>query len=168
MRLWTAAPPFCLRPRAVSDPEGKGREEGFSPQRPYNYGLISKRIGFVGQLLSQNEVIAIAAAISPYREEIGNFVEVYCKCPLEVCMERDGKGLYKKALAGEIKNFTGIDDPYEEPLNPEVILETDRETPEQSTSKVMEKLKILGYISFERVLYTSGVSYHSPTGKIKE
>jgi adenylylsulfate kinase len=134
-----------------------------------------KRIGFVGQLLSQNEVIAIAAAISPYREvrdfnrkEIGNFVEVYCKCPLEVCMERDGKGLYKKALAGEIKNFTGIDDPYEEPLNPEVILETDRETPEQSTSKGMEKLKILGYISFERVLYTSGVSYHSPTGKIKE
>ena len=83
-------------------------------------------------------------------------------------MERDGKGLYKKALAGEIKNFTGIDDPYEEPLNPEVILETDRETPEQSTSKVMEKLKILGYISFKRVLYTSGVFYHSPTGKIKE
>ena len=96
-----------------------------------------KRIGFVCKLLSRNGVVAIAAAISPYREirdfnrkEIGDFVEVYCKCPLETCIRRDVKGLYRKALSGEIKNYTGVDDPYEEPLKPEVILETDRETPE--------------------------------------
>ena len=113
-----------------------------------------KRIGFVCKLLSRNGVIAIAAAISPYREarnynrkEIGDFVEVYCKCSLETCIRRDVKGLYKKALAGEIKNYTGIDDPYEEPLNPEVVLDTDRETPEESVKKIIEKLKILGYLS---------------------
>lgn len=113
-----------------------------------------KRIGFVCKLLSRNGVIAIAAAISPYREardfnrrEIRDFIEVYCKCPLEVCIQRDVKGLYKKALAGEIKNFTGIDDPYEEPLNPEVILMTDRETPDESANKVIAKLESLGYIS---------------------
>jgi len=86
-----------------------------------------KRIGFVCKLLSRNGVVAIAAAISPYRvirdynrQEIGDFIEVYCKCPLELCIERDVKGLYKKALAGEITNYTGVSDPYEEPLNPEV------------------------------------------------
>ncbi|HHF58560.1 MAG TPA: adenylyl-sulfate kinase, partial [candidate division WOR-3 bacterium] len=91
--------------------------------------------------------------VSPYREirdeirkEIGNFVEVYVKCPVEVCIERDVKGMYKKALKGEIKNFTGIDDPYEEPLNPEVIVETDKETVEESVGKVMRKLAELGYI----------------------
>jgi adenylylsulfate kinase len=112
-----------------------------------------KRIGFVCKLLSRNGVVAIAAAISPYREardfnrkEIGDFVEVYCKCSLEVCIERDVKGLYRKALAGEIKNYTGVDDPYEEPLSPEVILETDRETPEQSVMKIIQKLESLGYL----------------------
>lgn len=115
-----------------------------------------KRIGFVCKLLSRNGVIAIAAAISPYREvrdynrkEIGNFVEVYCKCPLEVCIQRDVKGLYKKALAGEIKNYTGVDDPYEEPLNPEVILETDKESYEESVAKIIRKLEMLGYIPAE-------------------
>jgi len=119
-----------------------------------------KRIGFVCKLLSRNGIIAIAAAISPYREardfnrkEIGNFVEVYCKCPLEVCIQRDVKGLYKKALGGEIKNFTGIDDPYEEPLNPEVILMTDHETPEESANKVIEKLESLGYIPKKKMLF---------------
>lgn len=112
-----------------------------------------KRIGFVCKLLSRNGVVAIAAAISPYREirdvnrkEIGDFVEVYCKCPLEVCIRRDVKGLYKKALAGEISNYTGVDDPYEEPLKPEVTLETDRETPEQSVMKIIQKLEIMGYL----------------------
>jgi adenylyl-sulfate kinase len=112
-----------------------------------------RRIGFVCKLLSRNGVIAISAAISPYREvrdwnrrEIGDFVEVYCKCPLEVCIRRDVKGLYKKALAGEIKNYTGIDDPYEEPLSPEVVVETDRESPEESARKVIEKLEALGYL----------------------
>ena len=112
-----------------------------------------KRIGFVCKLLSRNGVVAIAAAISPYREirdfnrkEIGDFVEVYCKCPLDACIRRDVKGLYRKALSGEIKNYTGVDDPYEEPLKPEVTLETDRETPEQSVMKIIQKLEVLGYL----------------------
>jgi adenylylsulfate kinase len=122
-----------------------------------------KRIGFVCKLLSRNGVVAIAAVISPYREirdlnrkEIGDFVEVYCKCSLETCIRRDVKGLYKKALAGEIKNYTGVDDPYEEPLKPEVILETDRETPEQSVMKIVQKLEALGYLpSSEEGVYTA-------------
>jgi adenylyl-sulfate kinase len=122
-----------------------------------------KRIGFVCKLLSRNGVVAIAAAISPYREirdfnrkEIGDFVEVYCKCPLEICVRRDVKGLYRKALAGEIKNYTGVDDPYEEPLKPEVTLETDRETPEQSVMKIIQKLEVLGYLPpAEEGVYTA-------------
>ena len=120
-----------------------------------------KRIGFVCKLLTRNGVVAIAAAISPYRSvrdynrrEIGDFVEVYCKCPLEVCVKRDVKGLYKKALAGEIKNYTGVDDPYEEPLNPEVILETDQETHEESVAKIIRKLEMLGYIPGEESVYS--------------
>ena len=81
-------------------------------------------------------------------------MEVFCHCPLDVCIERDVKGLYKKALAGEIKNYTGLDDPYENPLNPEVILETDKETPEESVSKIMGKLEMLGYIPAREAVYT--------------
>ena len=113
-----------------------------------------KRIGFVCRLLTRNGVIAIAAAISPYREVrdynrslIGNFVEVYTKCALEECAKRDVKGLYQKAMAGEIKGFTGVDDPYEEPLHPEVVCETDKETPEQSAGRVLHKLEELRYIT---------------------
>ncbi len=113
-----------------------------------------RRIGFVCELLTRNDVIAIAAAISPYRAirdenrgKIGRFVEVYCQAPIQVLMERDVKGLYKKALAGEVKNFTGVDDPYEPPLNPEVVIESDKETPEQSAAKVLAKLEGLGYIT---------------------
>jgi len=112
-----------------------------------------RRIGFVCHILTRNDVVAVAAAISPYRairdeirQTIGHFVEVYVSAPLDVCEERDVKGLYKKARAGEIKEFTGISDPYEEPLNPEVICETHRETPEQSAEKILSKLRELGYI----------------------
>ncbi len=112
-----------------------------------------KRIGFVCKLLSRNGVVAIASAISPYREirdyvrrQIGRFVEVCCRCPLDVLVERDVKGLYEKALAGEIDKFTGVSDPYEEPLNPEVVVDTDRETIEQSVAKIIAKLEQLGYI----------------------
>ncbi len=112
-----------------------------------------KRIGFVCKLLSRNGVVAIASAISPYREvrdfvrrDIGRFVEVYCRCPLDVLVERDVKGLYKKALAGEIDNFTGVSDPYEEPLDPEVLVDTDKETTEQSIAKIISKLQELRYI----------------------
>jgi adenylyl-sulfate kinase len=113
-----------------------------------------RRIGFVCNLLTRNGVIAIAAAISPYRgvrdevrRDIGAFIEVFVKCPIDVLAERDVKGLYKKALAGEIKNFTGIDDPYEEPLAPEVIVETDRETAEQSAMRIIARMEELQYIA---------------------
>jgi len=112
-----------------------------------------RRIGFVCNLLSRNDVVAIAAAIAPYRdvrrevrEKIGRFVMVHCDCPLEVLKERDPKGLYKKAMAGEIKNFTGIDDPYEPPEKPEIVCYTDKETVEESVAKIMKTLEILGYI----------------------
>src|SRR6476661_6456897 len=116
-----------------------------------------RRIGFVANLLSRNGVVAITAAISPYRairDEIRaiepNFVEVYVTAPLEVCESRDVKGLYAKARAGEIKGFTGIDDPYEEPLNPEIICYTERESVEESVKKVLSKLEELGYIGWWR------------------
>ncbi|MBI4789267.1 MAG: adenylyl-sulfate kinase [Chloroflexi bacterium] len=112
-----------------------------------------RRIGFVCEILTRNEVIAITAAISPYRAvrdenraRIGRFIEVYAKCPISVLAERDVKGLYKKALAGEIKNFTGIDDPYEEPLNPEIVIESDKETPEQSAQRIIARLEEMGYL----------------------
>ncbi|MGB3265493.1 MAG: adenylyl-sulfate kinase [Microcoleus sp.] len=112
-----------------------------------------RRIGFVAHLLSRNGVAAMTAAISPYkavRDEIRamepNFVEVYVKAPLAVCENRDVKGLYAKARAGEIKGFTGIDDPYEEPLNPEIICYTEQESVGESVKKVLSKLEQLGYI----------------------
>jgi adenylyl-sulfate kinase len=112
-----------------------------------------KRIGFVCKLLTRNGVVAIGSAISPYREvrdfirqDIGRFVEVYCQCPMEVLVERDAKGLYQKALAGEIENFTGVSDPYEEPLHPEVVVNTGTESPEQSLGKILSKLEELNYV----------------------
>lgn len=112
-----------------------------------------RRIGFVAHLLTRNEVIVLVSAISPYREirdevrgKIGDFVEVYVNAPLSVCEQRDVKGLYKKARAGEIKQFTGIDDPYESPLNPEVECRTDLETLEESTTKVLDRLRELNYL----------------------
>jgi adenylyl-sulfate kinase len=113
-----------------------------------------RRIGFVCELLSRNGVIAIAAAISPYRAmrdqvrtKIPNFVEVYMDCPVEVLMDRDVKGLYKKALAGEISNFSGISDPYEPPLHSEVTIHSAHETPEQGVERIWTTLRTLGLIS---------------------
>jgi adenylylsulfate kinase len=107
-----------------------------------------RRIGFVAQLLTRNGVIVIVSAISPYRNirdevrnRIGDFVEVYVNAPLAVCEKRDVKGLYKRARSGEIKSFTGIDDPYEPPINPEVECRTDQETLEESVSKVMNQVQ---------------------------
>lgn len=112
-----------------------------------------KRVTFVAKLLTRNGVAVLATFVSPYRErrdktreEIGDFVEVYTRCPVEVCIERDTKGMYNRALAGEIKDFTGVDDPYEEPENPELILDTDRESIGESVRRVLEKLEELGYI----------------------
>ncbi len=113
-----------------------------------------RRIGFVCRLLARNGVVAIVAAISPYRaarDEVrvqnGDFVEVYLKCPLEVLCQRDPKGLYAKAMRGEIPHFTGVSDPYEEPLHPEVVLETGEEAEEESLAKVLAKLEELGYLA---------------------
>jgi adenylylsulfate kinase-like enzyme len=107
----------------------------------------------VAKLLSRNGVAAITAAISPYRDTrdemrkaIGRFVEVYVECPIDVLTERDVKGLYKKALAGEIKNFTGVDDPYEAPLKPEVLIQSNSETVDQSVARIIATLEALGYI----------------------
>jgi adenylyl-sulfate kinase len=116
-----------------------------------------RRIGFVCELLSRNGVVAIAAAISPYRDvrdevraRIPNFVEVFVECPVEVLAARDVKGLYQRALAGEIPQFTGVSDPYEPPRAPEVTVNTSRETPEQSVEKIWATLERSGLLSFDR------------------
>jgi len=115
-----------------------------------------RRIGFVADLLTRNGVIVLVAAISPYRktreevrQKIGNFIEVYVNAPLEVCEQRDVKGLYKKARAGEIKNFTGISDPYEPPTNPEIECRTDIESKNESLFKILRELERLGFLKTE-------------------
>jgi adenylylsulfate kinase len=113
-----------------------------------------RRVAFVANLLSRNGVIVLATFVSPYREarraarkRIGRFVEVYVRCPIEICMKRDVKGMYKKALEGEIKHFTGVNDPYEEPQHPELVLDTAIERVEESVKKVLDSLYVLRYLS---------------------
>lgn len=112
-----------------------------------------RRVTFVAKLLSRNGVAVLTSFVSPYRDiraesrkEITNFVEAYAKCSLDTCIGRDVKGMYKKAIEGKIKEFTGISDPYEEPLDPEILVETDKETLEESTQKVLKRLGELGYL----------------------
>lgn len=126
------------------------------------------RIGFVAQLLTRNGVATICCPISPYRATrdqvramIGEFVEVYVHATVEeIAANRDPKGLYKKALAGEITNFTGVDDPYEPPEHPELVCDTMVETPEESLAKVLAKLRELGYIEDDAIL-VEGDRLHS-------
>ncbi len=113
-----------------------------------------ERITFVAKLLSRNGVATLVSFISPYisaretaRKETTNFIEVFVKCPVEVCIERDVKGMYKKAIAGEIKNFTGISHPYEEPPSPELVIETDKETPEESAERILDYLSENGFLN---------------------
>ncbi len=121
-----------------------------------------RRIGYVCHLLTRNDVVAIAAAISPYREIrdenrrlIGRFVEVYCQCDLETLKARDPKGMYDKALRGEIKNFTGVSDPYEPPHSPEVVCDTSAEEIEASAARIIAKLEEMGYLPVpEAEVYT--------------
>ena len=115
-----------------------------------------RRIGFVAHLLARNGVVSITAAISPYRsirnemrEKIGNFVEIYCKCDLDELERRDVKGLYKKARQGLIKNFTGIDDPYEEPESPEVVVDTATQDEDESLEIILRYLESHGWIPAE-------------------
>jgi adenylyl-sulfate kinase len=112
-----------------------------------------RRIGWVCHLLTRNDVVAISAAISPYKEIrdenrklIGRFVEVYCECDIETLKGRDPKGLYQKALNGEIKNFTGVSDPYEPPEKPEVVVDTAKEDIDASVQRIIGTLEQLAYI----------------------
>ena len=126
------------------------RDLGFSKEdRDKNI----ERVAFVAKLLSRNGVGVIASFISPYqavrdnvRQETTNFIEVFVHAPLEVCAERDVKGMYAKAFAGEIENFTGVSDPYEPPVNAEITVHTDEETPEESAQKLIAYLEEHGYI----------------------
>lgn len=134
------------------------RDLGFSKEdRDENIS----RNSFVAKLLTQNDIITLCSFISPYREArqkareiIGEFIEVYVNAPLEVCEERDVKGLYAKARAGEIDNFTGISDPYEPPENPDLELRTDKETVEESALKVISYLEEKGYIPALEEVYS--------------
>jgi adenylylsulfate kinase len=112
-----------------------------------------RRVGFVCSLLTRHGAMTTAAFVSPYRSiraeiraMIGDFIEVYVKCALDKCIERDVKGMYKKAIAGEIKNFTGISDPFEEPEKPELVVETDKESEEESLQKILAKMEEMGYL----------------------
>jgi adenylyl-sulfate kinase len=131
-----------------------------------------KRIAFVCNLLTRNGVICISAAIAPYREarawareEIGDFIEVYVKCPLEVCRERDVKGLYKLVDEGKIQHFTGIDDPYEEPENPDLVIETSKQSLEESVETLLAKVRSLGYLQQEDAQLVAAGAQANEEGK---
>jgi len=127
------------------------RDLGFSKE---DRNKNIERVTFVAKLLTRNGVAVLCSFISPYiarrdktREEIGNFVECYVECPLETLVERDVKGLYKKALAGEIQNFTGVSDPYEAPPNPEITVNSATQTIDESLAIILQRLEELGYIA---------------------
>jgi adenylylsulfate kinase len=133
-----------------------------------------RRIGYVSKLLARNHVAVIAAAISPYREvrdevrravaENGAaFIEIFAKCSIDVLAERDVKGLYKKALAGELPGFTGVSDPYEEPFHPEVVVETDREEIDVSAAKILNALAARHLVPQDTVVLDKPLS-HDPVG----
>ena len=146
--LEAGAPVEILDGDVVRENLSKGL--GFSKE---DRDINIRRIAFVAHLLQRNGVFVITAAISPYaairdeaRSMIKDFVEVFADAPIEVCEQRDVKGLYAKARAGEIKGFTGVDDPYEPPPNPEVVAKTAEESVEESTAKVVDKLIQLKYL----------------------
>jgi adenylylsulfate kinase len=124
---------------------------GFTKQDIYTH---ARKVVFLCKLLQQNRIVSIVSAVSPHKEirnfirnEVGNFVEVYVKCSLDMCIKRDCKGLYKKALNGKMHNLIGLQVPYEEPVNAEVIADTEYDTCDNIVNKIILKLKDLGYIS---------------------
>ena len=126
------------------------KDLGFSPEDRKEH---NRRVIFVAKILAKNGVTTIIPLISPYREtranarkEIPNFVEVWVKASVDECKKRDPKGLYKKALAGEIKNLTGLQAPYEEPENPELVLDTEKHSVEESVDLIISTVKKLGYL----------------------
>ncbi|MBL1134085.1 MAG: adenylyl-sulfate kinase [Chloroflexi bacterium] len=138
--------------------EGLTRDLGFSKEdRDKNI----ERVTFVAKLLSRNGVGVLASFISPYqatrdkvRQETTNFIEVYVNAPLQTCIDRDVKGMYAKAMAGQIKNFTGIDDPYEAPVNPEIEVNTDRQSLQESLGE------ILAYLETRQLIPVKEAAYH--------
>lgn len=130
--------------------QGLCRDLGFSAEdREKNI----ERVVFVTQILNRNGVDVLASFITPYRrmrrycrEQIERYMEVYVRCPLEVLIRRDGKGLYGRALAGELSGFTGVSDLFEEPENPDLIVDTGLETPAESLAKVLEMLEAKGFL----------------------
>jgi adenylylsulfate kinase len=133
--------------------KGLSRDLGFSKEDRNEH---NRRVIFCAKLLARSGVIVVVALISPYREtrayakeQIQNTIEVYVNAPLDVCIQRDPKGMYKKALAGEIKQFTGIDDPYEEPLDPDVVVETDKQSVNESVNAILAKIHANGLLSDE-------------------
>jgi len=131
--------------------ESLTRDLGFSKE---DRNKNIERVTFVAKLLTRNGVAVLCSFISPYRErraksrqEIGEFIEVFVECSVEECANRDVKGLYEKAFAGEIENFTGVSDPYEDPENPEIVCHTAQETLEESTAKIIAYLEEHGYVS---------------------
>ena len=127
------------------------KDLGLSPEDRKEH---NRRIIFLAQILAKNGITTIVPLISPYREtrefarkEIPNFVEVWVKASVDECIKRDPKGLYKKALAGEIKNLTGLQAPYEEPKNPEILLDTEKHNIEESLKLIISSLKKLGYLN---------------------
>lgn len=121
------------------------------------------RLGYECKMLNRNGIIAVVTAVSPYRDvrerlrkEIEAFVEVYCRCPMEVLIERGSRELFEKAQRGELKHVAGVNSPYEEPLKPEVLLNTERSTPEEAAAKVITTLEVLGRIDrIEQAAYTA-------------
>lgn len=133
--------------------QGLCRDLGFSAE---DRGKNIERVAFLAQNLNRNGVCAVASFITPYgkmrrfcREQIGCYAEVYVRCPLEVLIRRDVKGLYKRALAGELPGFTGVSDPFEEPENPDVIVDTGQETPHESLGRVLDMLGWKGFLTAE-------------------
>ena len=131
--------------------KGLSRDLGFSKE---DREIHAMRVAYVSKLLSRNGVAVIVALISPYRsfrqairEDIEHFIEVFVRCPVEECAKRDPKGLYAKAFAGEVKDFTGVDDPYEDPDSPELVLDTVEEETAESVDKVLAWLAEHGYLN---------------------
>jgi len=121
-----------------------------------------RRIGFVARLLARNGIVVLASAISPYRQsrddvrssiesDGARFVEVFVRCPIEALVERDVKGLYKRALAGEIKNFTGISDPYEEPVSPECLVDSSTQSVDESAEVILAHLTAIGFLAGDTI-----------------
>ena len=130
---------------------GLSADLGFSKEDRQEH---ARRVVFVSKILARNDVAVNVALISPYRsfreharKEIPNFVEVFVNTPLEVCIERDPKGLYKKALKGEITDLTGLQDPYEEPLEPELIIDTTKGTPINAAEIIIDELEKMGFLN---------------------